>query len=264
MLKTMTLLALVMLTSAAPADDKRELAASNDKRELNWWNNYFQNCRHGRRLEAKIKQPVGGSFFDITIVGKEDLLDINVPLGTKTRGVKWQVIKDDHSVDIAAPYGVSGYNWHIHTKPINYHSTVPDERCGPTTTSGHTDNGFACGGASEWFKTTCAEGLTYGGVGASEAARKLDYSNRCKKCTPAGQLTTDCKGCEYGDLSGKLGKIPLMTATHDFPFDVSDTHIEPIETYKTMSIVVHGCRQDGAGVNCADRVACGDIEYHPY
>merc|ERR1719258_74065 len=71
-------------------------------------------------------------------------------------------------------------------------------------------------------------------------------------------LGNTCNGCEYGDLSGKLPQIPAMASFEDY--SAKDTHIEPITTYKTMSIVVHGCNAGG----CSPRVACGDIEYHPY
>jgi hypothetical protein len=255
MLKTMTLLALVMLTSAAPADGNRQLATEKDKRELGWWWSYLNSCKHGRRIEAKVQQ----GAFEITVVGKESLLDIAG--GVKTRGVTWDIIKEHGSQDIpgyggltnddpANPHKRFPYNYHIHAKPINGYGSTAEERCGGAVTSGHTDSGHACGGASEFKGSICPKiwGPDF----------KDTYNDRCGKCTEDGVLGNTCNGCEYGDLSGKLPKIPAMASFEDY--SAMDTHIEPITTYKTMSIVVHGCTAAG----CSPRVACGDIEYHPY
>jgi hypothetical protein len=139
-------------------------------------------------------------------------------------------------------------NWHIHTKPINPSADNPAGQCGGAVTSGHSDNGFACGGASEWGATTCRYlySLT---PGLGDDNFKTVYGTKCHACSSGS-----CTGCEYGDLSGKLGKISVDSEDLQ---TFTDTHIEPIETYGTMSLVLHCCTAAG----CGERIACGDIEY---
>ena len=134
-------------------------------------------------------------------------------------------------------------NWHIHTKRVATDGTdASDDNCGGGQTSGHWDPGLACGGASEFAKTTC-KGL--------DADYISSYGTRCSKdagVNAAGDVVGQ-KGCEYGDLSGKMGQIEKRTGTQHF----EDEYIQPLETYKYTSIVLH----------CGSpRKACADFQFH--
>lgn len=233
MLKMMTLLAVVMLTEAAPIQE-------HEGRSL-WWNSW-RKCKRGRRIQADIDAPDSlHSSFHATVIGKE----ISPGDNTFTRAVDWTVYLTGAKLVSPTTHKVcDNLNWHIHTKPINPSESSPTGQCGPSVTSGHTDNGFACGGSSEWSKTTCTA-LTYAAPYTAD---------RCKQCDGMNEL---CKGCEYGDLSGKLGKIQTDTIGTTQGF-TKDLHIEPLSTYGTMSLVLHCCTEG----SCAERIACGDIEYH--
>jgi len=163
--------------------------------------------------------------------------------------VKWQVkietgllaLRFDeelaNGVTIRAGTPCETYNWHIHAK-----STGPGaDRCGVAATGGHVDNGFACGGASQYADTTC-KALNY----------KEPYAERC--------TTGKQSGCEYGDLSGKMGKIPVTTGE---TFEFEDNHLQRLENYDGTSIVLHCCvsaKKDNVKVqSCKQRVACGDL-----
>jgi len=142
-----------------------------------------------------------------------------------------------NGVTIPAGTLCESYNWHIHAK-----STGPGaDRCGVAATGGHVDNGFACGGASQYADTTC-KALNY----------KEPYAERC--------TTGKQSGCEYGDLSGKMGKIPVTTGE---TFEFEDNHLQRLENYDGTSIVLHCCvsaKKDNVKVqSCKQRVACGDL-----
>lgn len=125
------------------------------------------------------------------------------------------------------------YNWHIHIDPIG-----PNNECGGAFTDLHYDGGLACGGKSEYKDTACLA-LNYAS----------GYGDRCSAANKQ-------KGCEYGDLNGKMGKIQINQVGQSQRF--RDNHIERLDKYAGMSIVVHCCTDD-AQTQCGDRVACTNL-----
>ena len=192
-------------------------------------------------LKAKVTGAASNSGFEADIKSYVDLFGPN--------RVEWQVkIEKGHlalpaaqvvnGVTIEAGTACESYNWHIHAKSTGLEA----DRCGGGATGGHVDNGLACGGASQYAGTTC-KALEY-----VEA-----YAVRCS--------TGKQSGCEYGDLSGKMGKIPVTIGeTNEF----EDNHLQRLENYDGTSIVLHCCvsaKNDKGEVqsSCKQRVACGDL-----
>jgi hypothetical protein len=237
MLKTMTLLALVMLTSAAPTGTEISTDGHKDKRELWWWKP--DTC-------SLAKKPVFPKWNgDLTAyICTPDITAVVTAHETGPGLATWQVKVEDINPHICP----TDLNWHIHELRIAI-SGDDAGTCG--TTGGHTDDSFACGGASNWRKTTC-NGLDSDWV--------ADYGTRCKwnkddeiaegkgkdkdgNVVPVGQ-----SGCEYGDLSGKMGQIERKIGTQTF----KDKFIQPLDRYRYSSVVFH----------CGSpRIACGDFEY---
>jgi len=194
-------------------------------------------------LKAKVTGAASNDDFEADIKSYVDRC-------TPNRPVKWQVkietglvlalpADEELANGVTIPAGTlcESYNWHIHAK-----STGPGaDRCGVAATGGHVDNGFACGGASQYADTTC-KALNY----------KEPYAERC--------TTGKQSGCEYGDLSGKMGKIPVTTGE---TFEFEDNHLQRLENYDGTSIVLHCCvsaKKDNVKVqSCKQRVACGDL-----
>jgi hypothetical protein len=305
MLKTMALLALVMLTSAAsaPADSVTE----HEERNLVWgWNtNLYQwyKFKRGRRIQADITlAPKNSDGRDIaetgdvaTVIGKEvKPWDDQNKAGTYA--VEWKAKMDkvlysavySHDQSCADPPCKIGtgrlepaictdFNWHIHAKPINKDGSTPNQMCGPNVTSGHTDDGHNCGGASEFGKTICPkiwnQACPASGFDPNDPTRSCendwkaaygpgDKPKRCQKCNSEAHnpdLIDYCTGCEYGDQSGKIGKIHNDKGVT--VFESLDLRIQNYESYakREMSIVLHCCTAAGG---CGERIACGDLELH--
>jgi hypothetical protein len=252
MLKTMTLLALVMLTSAAPTvEDKHS-------RELTW----YKPSRTCRKADQEVKPKFKGSLeayicddkIKASVTGRE----------TEAGKVTWTV--DIEHID-ASICPTDNLNWHIHEKRLPEDGESPGD-CGAT--GGHSDDAFACGGASNWRTTTCnafsdayvksysvdvtEDGKEYkarcaGDVVPGGGAINAKYINtgfgfdKTGAAVPVGQA-----GCEFGDLGGKMGKILKQDGKQVF----KDTHIQPLSVYKYASVVFH-CG--------APRVACADFDY---
>lgn len=132
-------------------------------------------------------------------------------------------------------------NWHIHQDFISGGDSPA--ACG--STGGHVDPALACGGASEYAKTSCI-GINAGYLPDSP------YTARCDTSMDKTHLPNQ-DGCEYGDLAGKMGKIDNEKGTQTF----EDTHIFFLDRYAKNSIVFHCCI-DG---DCSARVACADFSY---
>jgi len=133
-------------------------------------------------------------------------------------------------------------NWHIHQDFISGGDSPA--ACG--STGGHVDPALACGGASEYAKTSCI------GMNAGYQLAESPYSARCGTSMVKTDLPNQ-DGCEYGDLAGKVGQIKNEKGTQTF----EDTHIFFLDRYAKNSIVFHCCI-DG---NCSPRVACADFSY---
>jgi hypothetical protein len=268
MLKTMTLLALVMLTSAAPTEPAG--------RELWWWHDDDdvgpapqKRCK-GRKLDAKVVGNAlpGNQHFVAEVEGcsVRDTED-----GWLPDQLQWTVdIKTDATIFLdsimlepsaggekelvhltEANKKCKAYNWHIHKKPVGEHG-----QCGPRWTGGHTDPGLACGSASEYAGAVCQR------IGDTPS-----YKDRCIS-SPTGDVITGAPtatkqngkqaGCEEGDLSGKMGPIAVAKGKTNY----IDNFIAQPKNYDGMSIVFHCCIEvDGYKKNCGSRVACGDLDY---
>lgn len=130
------------------------------------------------------------------------------------------------------------YNWHIHAGPVST-KLGGDGTCGGT--GGHTDNDLSCGGATDEVDACNAKFDCAADKGGCYAD---NYKARCS--------TESQKGCEFGDLSGKMGQIQLSGRQH-----FTDRKLEPLSTYKNLALVLHCCNAAG---NCKPRVACGDLK----
>lgn len=151
----------------------------------------------------------------------------------------WKVILDDFDkaaladlYDDACPKGL---NWHVHEKAV-----PASGDCGPSSTGGHVDPTFGCGGASEFQKKKCD----------GSPATASDLSDSC--CEVIGNDYACDSGdniikCEAGDQSGKLGQIKYQKNTQVF----EDAFILNIDELEKLSLVIH----------CGGpRVACGNFE----
>jgi hypothetical protein len=140
------------------------------------------------------------------------------------------------------------YNWHIHAKKV-LENNDDEYSCGASFTGGHVDANLACGGASDYRFTTC-EALDGGNWVTS-------YNTRCTGGTADG--TSVQKKCEYGDLSGKMGKIGVAKRTTYY----NDNFLQTFDTYKDTSIVFHCCvksaEYNNGNLDCGARVACDDF-----
>jgi len=277
MLKTMTLLALVMLTSAAPAEE-----TTDNARSLSWTSRYSRTPT----LSAEWKQSEQGNF-KATVKAEE----------TAPGQATWKVdLEPRYWYSHFEPLKTEGgevcvaLNWHLHQDEIGGEGKTPTD-CG--TTGGHVDTALGCGGASEYRKTSCtgfsADYLNSYGKDVTvdrDAHPPTGYPRRCnlndgessvlvddpndpnkKIFAPVGQA-----GCEYGDMSGKIGRIPNKVSKTKFPLD---THILPLSNYAENSVVFHCCTVKNPPCHCADyssplcacalscspRVACGDFTY---
>jgi hypothetical protein len=189
--------------------------------------------------------------------------------GYKPGQVQWKVkIKSDHAPEIkrslkcttagGCPNGadenevkeVTGlqcksYNWHIHAKKVGEHN-----ECGGDFTGGHVDAKFACGPASEYQATTCT--ALDGGNWVS------GYGGRCNGGAADGSSAQN--KCEYGDLSGKMGKVSVDKGKTYY----IDNFLQPLDTYDATSIVFHCCvgapEYNNGNLDCGARIACGDFE----
>lgn len=190
-----------------------------------------------KKLVATVKGGAGQSAFEATVTADKK---------SRSGKVVWTVKIDNDDIQCDA------YNWHIHAKPIQGdQSSGPD--CG--STGGHTDNSLMCGPATD-RKEDCRG--VYGCDGATSTCFADAYGERCNMGIWAfrgelSQAQASLLGCEYGDLSGKMGKIETTLDTQTF----EDYHLESLSTYRDMSIVFHCCTASG----CSPRVACGDFEY---
>jgi len=139
-----------------------------------------------------------------------------------------------------------GYNWHIHVGRIG--SGDLSATCGPSATGGHADDSLACGAATD---NAAQCGRVYASTDCSSPTDKCWATNYSARCGQGAKQ----KGCEYGDLSGKMGKIPNDPQTTEY----FDGYIQGLSTYKRASIVLHCCKIVGGATNCSERIACGNI-----
>jgi hypothetical protein len=136
----------------------------------------------------------------------------------------------------------TAYNWHIHAKKVG-----ENNECGGGFTGGHVDANLACGPASEYKATTCP--ALDGGNWVSS------YSTRCTDGKPDGSSAQN--KCEYGDLSGKMGKVSTAKGKTYY----IDNFLQPLDNYDATSIVFHCCVEvPGYKPDCGARVACGDFD----
>jgi len=127
-----------------------------------------------------------------------------------------------------------GLKWHIHAKKVTSNGD-----CGGATTGSHWDPTFACGGKSEYQDPNGTNGIC-DKILADTTASRPSYGERCSEATP--------KGCEYGDLNGKMGFLPREKTRYR---GFTDVHLPPLEEFEGRSIVVH----------CGSpRVACGNFQ----
>lgn len=204
--------------------------------------NYSESRQLGGRWRRKVLTATvlagadqGGAAFEATVKAE------------KKRGkVVWTVkIHNAGLINIQC----EAYNWHIHAKKIQ-----GTQDCG--STGGHSDNSLMCGGATDRGDDCRALYNCPSEVPLSKCYKE-EYAQRCNMGIWAfrgklSQARASLQGCEYGDLSGKMGKIEVTTATQQF----EDYHLEDLSTYAQMSLVLHCCNSGG----CSQRVACGDFE----
>lgn len=137
------------------------------------------------------------------------------------------------------------YNWHIHAKKVG-----ENNECGGSFTGGHADANLACGPASEYKATTCT--ALAGGTWVA------GYGGRCNGGEADGSSAQN--KCEYGDLSGKMGKVPIGKGKTYY----IDNFLQPLDTYDATSVVFHCCVSSGeynnGDLDCGARVACGDFD----
>ena len=168
--------------------------------------------------ETSIRAEIDSNGFKATISATD----------TAPGKATWEVKIDE--VDIPNFCSGGTVNWHIHTKALaeggcDGFATTSDgtavPECGGAFLGGHWDPSLACGGASDFAATTC-KGLNHTWVGA--------YSTRCTNAVVQS-------GCEYGDISGKVGPIDLAMDYQSF----EDTFIQtPVaDFYSDLSIVLH-------------------------
>jgi hypothetical protein len=275
MLKMMTVLALVMLTSAAPADDgKRQLADDKSSRELWWWHGDGAS-RTCRKSQNDVKPSFRGTL-EAYICDSEVITASIKAKETDAGKAKWTVDIQKISEHLNVDDCKGGLNWHIHELRIPEDGTTGDSRvlidgvpkgqCGKT--GGHTDDSFACGGASHWRSTTC-NAFTKDWVGSYKADKGAEYPRRCNLSAgkgtnpkfvvpdedPFGVTTVGQAGCEYGDLSGKMGTIQILDEHGNFVTgeqEFEDEFIQPLKRYEYSSIVFH----------CGSpRIACANFDY---
>lgn len=139
-----------------------------------------------------------------------------------------------------------GYNWHIHVGRVG--SGDLPAACGPGETGGHADDSLACGGATD-NSAQCAS--IYSSTDCAGSTPKCWSAQYAARCGPGAKQ----KGCEYGDLSGKMGAIPNGAQTTEY----FDGYIQDLSTYKRASIVLHCCNEVNGVKNCSERIACGNI-----
>lgn len=226
--------------NAAPWASEEASEEGNGKlRQLFW--------RRRQRLVATVKGNTGQGDFVARVKAQK----------TFGGGVRWTVnIKKDGQLsakpDDASPEeDCTSYNWHIHAKPI-----PQGGGCGDT--GGHTDNSLMCGGATDRAED-CNELYDCPLADRTPVNKKCysaSYGQRCGKAKREALAASAVpgwfqKGCEYGDLSGKMGKIPL-TGRETY----MDFNLEPLRTYEHMSVVLHCCNSK----NCGPRVACGNFK----
>lgn len=222
-----------MTVAAAAASHESEEGPEGSSRQLLFF-------RGTRKLFSTVTAPAPtqeDKAFKITIaarkLGRKTLWTARFPHGTPTL------------MSSKSGEACESYNWHIHARPVNDAAAENDVdgRCGKGATGGHTDNALKCGGATD------------------EAARcRLKFGADFKesyKCSTKNQ-----KGCEYGDLSGKLGKLDVSEERQSF----YDFNLESLDTYKYMSAVLHCCATvpdpENPGttkLDCTERVACGNL-----
>lgn len=255
MLKTTVLLLLCALTSAAPTSGAELATEADHKRKLG--QGVLCKARKSRKFKADIKADPKyfswKNYFDADVTA---YLVAEGETGYRPAQVQWEVkIKMGNGFTIDQELECDGticpegetkpftdlpcdaYNWHIHAKPVG-----EKNECGKEFTGGHIDPNLACGGASEYKKTTCTA---------------LDfpdsYGTRCTGGNADG--TSEQQKCEYGDLSGKMGKIPTDKGKTYY----IDNFLQPFSKYEATSIVFHCCvSAEGYKTNCAERVACGN------
>lgn len=256
MLTTTVLLLLCALTSAAPTSGAELATEADHKRELG------QGVKRKNSQSKKFKADVkGGGSFDADV---KAYLVAEGETGYRPAQVQWEVnIKNKGAITIDKElecdddkYGCTvgdkkifkdltcdAYNWHIHAKPVG-----ENNECGPDFTGGHIDPSLACGGASEYKGTTCtALKAPDGGDWVAS------YGSRCTGGTPDG--SSEQQKCEYGDLSGKMGKIPTDKGKTYY----IDNFLQPFSKYEATSIVFHCCvSKPGYKTDCGERVACGN------
>jgi hypothetical protein len=187
------------------------------------------------RLTAKIRGAQYGGGVDHKFRGTVTATNY----GGK-RAVTWTV--KFRGVGDVADECTGGLNWHVHRYRVDKANGGDALGCGGGATGGHVDPAFGCGGASEYGNTVCPS--LYG------PDFKDAYGQRCTGTPP--KTAAEQSGCEYGDLSGKLGKIAVNTHEQKF----TDLHTLRLNEYSRASIVLHCCNADG----CKPRLACGDLK----
>ena len=153
---------------------------------------------------------------------------------------KWTVKIDELDPSLCTTF--ESFGWHIHALGL------VDEECNGfagagiapecDAAGGHWDPSLACGPISQFADTTC-NALTY----------ENEYRDRCSTDTPSG--------CEYGDINGKVGLLPVAVGEYEF----TDTFIQtPVaDFYENLSIVLH-CPNFMAGPPSFPKVACANFQ----
>jgi Cu/Zn superoxide dismutase len=147
------------------------------------------------------------------------------------------------------------FNWHIHQLPLDLGEGAAIRNsdsgsaaaCGKFVTGGHYDPTFACGGASH-------NGVVNSGVTGFYSENICDTID-----TATGEARTySCTNdepylCEFGDQSGKLGRID---ASNTETVKYKDRYMDNLANVKGRSLVLHCCTESG----CGDRLACAQLE----
>jgi hypothetical protein len=147
------------------------------------------------------------------------------------------------------------FNWHIHQLPLDLgegaairdSDTGNAAACGKYVTGGHYDPTFACGGASHNRVVNVGETGFY----FADVCDVIDTATgvaRTYSCT-----TDEPYLCEFGDQSGKLGKID---ASNRETVKYKDRYMDNLADIAGRSLVLHCCTDSG----CGDRLACAQLE----
>jgi len=137
-----------------------------------------------------------------------------------------------------------GFLWHIHEKWLHEDATEAyGADCGGDFTGGHYDPTFGCGPASD-----------NQGNGLCAAVGRGKDDGEAQTC----DLAADSSTCEFGDLSGKVGRVMAEVGKQAFD-DAYNTNLQNLELVR--SIVFH-CG-DGSRVACAKLVSAAPRPTEP-